>query len=125
MLERRIFEEVKTNIPGSSQPVLPTTSHLTNIARKADFSDLLQIVKQVKTNFNINDKMIRVSGWLFYFCWRAFSSSVVSRNVQALNLSNVLHGQDYQYVTFYPRKTRKSRQFWQQLKNGGCFTHIF
>ena len=56
---------------------------------------------------------------------RAFSSSVVSRNVQAWNLSNVLHGQDYQYVTFYPRKTRKSRQFWQQLKNGGCFTHIF
>ena len=37
VLERRIFEEVKTNIPGSSQPVLPTTSHLTNIARKADF----------------------------------------------------------------------------------------
>ena len=56
---------------------------------------------------------------------RAFSPSVVSRNVQAWNLSNVLHGQDSQFVRFYPRKTRKSRQFWQQLKNGGFLTHIF
>ena len=64
MLERRIFEEVKTNIPGSSQPVLPTTSHLTNIARKADFPRFIanSQTKQVKTNFDINDKIIRVSG---------------------------------------------------------------
>ena len=40
------------------------------LPEKQIFLDLLQIVRQVKTNFNINDKMIRVSGWLFYFCWR-------------------------------------------------------
>ena len=40
------------------------------LPEKQIFLDLLQIVRQVKTNLNINDKMIRVSGWLFYFCWR-------------------------------------------------------
>ena len=36
---------------------------------------------------------------------------------QTRNLSNVLHEQDSQFFQLCPRKTRKSRHFWQQIWN--------
>ena len=44
---------------------------------------------------------------------------------QTWHLSNLLLQWDSQNCQCYPRKTRKSRQFWPKIKNGECFTHTF
>ena len=42
-----------------------------------------------------------------------------------LEICQIFYTKKIKKNQFHLRKTRKSRQFWPKIKNGGCFTHSF